>query len=62
LNELGEKDEGFLFGGFGIVDAFYWPVLWVRITCASCDLKQVLVELKDFLLNYCSGFEATSFL
>lgn len=27
---LGEKgDEGFLFGGFGIVDAFFWPVLWV---------------------------------
>ncbi len=24
-----EKDEGFLFGKFGIVDAFFWPVLWV---------------------------------
>lgn len=22
-------DEGFLFGGFGIADAFFWPVLWV---------------------------------
>ncbi|OJI96447.1 hypothetical protein ASPVEDRAFT_35846 [Aspergillus versicolor CBS 583.65] len=21
-------DEGFLFGGFSIADAFYWPVLW----------------------------------
>ena len=30
LKELGEKDKGFLFGGFGIADAFFWPVLWVR--------------------------------
>lgn len=29
LEELGEEDEGFLFGAFGIADAFYWPVLWV---------------------------------
>ena len=29
LTELGAKDEGFLFGGFGIADAFFWPVLWV---------------------------------
>ncbi|CRG87677.1 hypothetical protein PISL3812_04697 [Talaromyces islandicus] len=28
LAELGEKDEGFLFGGFSIADAFFWPVLW----------------------------------
>ncbi|KKK17249.1 putative glutathione S transferase [Aspergillus rambellii] len=28
LGELGEKDEGFLFGGFSIADAFFWPVLW----------------------------------
>ncbi|OTA54205.1 hypothetical protein K449DRAFT_439614 [Hypoxylon sp. EC38] len=28
LQELGEKDEGFLFGGFSIADAFFWPVLW----------------------------------
>ncbi|KKY27704.1 putative glutamine amidotransferase subunit pdxt [Phaeomoniella chlamydospora] len=27
MRELGEKDEGFLFGKFGIVDAFFWPVL-----------------------------------
>ena len=33
LAELGEKDEGFLFGGFGIADAFFWPVLWVRDSC-----------------------------
>ncbi|KAH6716969.1 glutamine amidotransferase subunit pdxT [Leptodontidium sp. 2 PMI_412] len=25
---LGEKDEGYLFGKFGIADAFFWPVLW----------------------------------
>jgi glutathione S-transferase len=24
-----EEDEGFLFGKFGIADAFFWPVLWV---------------------------------
>jgi glutathione S-transferase len=29
LGELGEVDDGFLFGGFGIADAFFWPVLWV---------------------------------
>ncbi|KAI1473077.1 uncharacterized protein F4812DRAFT_38210 [Daldinia caldariorum] len=28
LHELGEEDEGFLFGGFSIADAFFWPVLW----------------------------------
>lgn len=25
------KDEGFLFGDFGIADAFFWPVLWVSL-------------------------------
>lgn len=30
MKELGEIDEGFLFGSFGIADAFFWPVLWVR--------------------------------
>jgi glutathione S-transferase len=30
LGELGEVDEGFLFGAFSIADAFFWPVLWVR--------------------------------
>lgn len=29
LSELGEPDEGFLFGKFSIADAFFWPVLWV---------------------------------
>ncbi|KAG6354521.1 hypothetical protein INS49_004538 [Diaporthe citri] len=30
LKALGkeEGDEGFLFGKFGIADAFFWPVLW----------------------------------
>ncbi|KAI1406777.1 hypothetical protein F5Y13DRAFT_176394 [Hypoxylon sp. FL1857] len=28
LQELGEKDGGFLFGDFSIADAFFWPVLW----------------------------------
>lgn len=31
LASLGEDDEGFLFGKFSIADAFFWPVLWVRI-------------------------------
>lgn len=30
LAALGESDEGFLFGGFSIADAFFWPILWVR--------------------------------
>ena len=29
LRESGEIDQGFLFGAFGIADAFYWPMLWV---------------------------------
>ncbi|OAX84243.1 hypothetical protein ACJ72_01383 [Emergomyces africanus] len=28
LKALGEVDNGFLFGNFGIADSFYWPVLW----------------------------------
>jgi len=35
LEQLGEKDEGFLFGSFGIADAFFWPVLWVRLSSPS---------------------------
>jgi glutathione S-transferase len=32
LRAIGEEesDQGFLFGGFSIADAFFWPVLWVR--------------------------------
>jgi len=26
---LGDEDGGYLYGGFGVVDAFFWPVLWV---------------------------------
>jgi glutathione S-transferase len=29
LKELGEEDEGYLFGKFGIADSFFYPVLWV---------------------------------
>lgn len=29
LRELGEVDEGYLFGGFSIADSFFWPILWV---------------------------------
>jgi glutathione S-transferase len=32
---LGEADEGFLFGGFSIADAFFWPVLWVNTSRAE---------------------------
>ncbi|KAL3476729.1 hypothetical protein BJX99DRAFT_258063 [Aspergillus californicus] len=28
LGENKDEDEGFLFGGFSIADAFFWPVLW----------------------------------
>ncbi|KIM97469.1 hypothetical protein OIDMADRAFT_169286 [Oidiodendron maius Zn] len=28
LKKLGEEDEGYLFGKFGIADSFFWPVLW----------------------------------
>ncbi|CEL06015.1 hypothetical protein ASPCAL07127 [Aspergillus calidoustus] len=30
LRAIGEEesDQGFLFGGFSIADAFFWPVLW----------------------------------
>ena len=40
LGELGEEDGGFLFGGFSIADAFFWPILWVRCSLlfASCGL------------------------
>lgn len=31
LAALGEADEGFLFGGFSIADAFFWPVLTVGL-------------------------------
>lgn len=36
LKELGQADEGFLFGGFSIADAFFWPVLWVSCYVPLC--------------------------
>jgi hypothetical protein len=27
--QSGFEDEGFLFGAWGVADAFFWPVLWV---------------------------------
>jgi len=29
------KDEGFLCGEFGVVDAFFWPVLWVCMVMST---------------------------
>jgi glutathione S-transferase len=47
LQHKGETDEGFLFGDFGIADAFYWPVLWVRdLANPKASLMQV-----DLLIN-----------
>ncbi|KAI0478352.1 putative glutathione S transferase [Xylaria cf. heliscus] len=28
LAQIGQADDGFLFGRFSIADAFFWPVLW----------------------------------
>lgn len=50
LKELGEEDEGYLFGKFGIADAFYWPILWVRKHFLSLYFK---------LLNYKSTYNRT---
>lgn len=37
LQKLGkeDEDEGFLFGRFGIADAFFWVVLWVSLIRAG---------------------------
>lgn len=40
---LGEVDHGFLFGGFSIADAFFWPILWVGLF-----LSFFLFSLKAF--------------
>lgn len=52
LAALGEADEGFLFGGFSIADAFFWPVLWV------CFL---IHYLQDFRAKYHSDSDRTIF-
>lgn len=38
--ERGVEDEGFLCGEFGVVDAFFWPVLWVSwfLLCSFTSL------------------------
>ena len=41
LRDIGEKDDGFLFGRFGIADAFFWPVLWVCCFCSFPNLPQL---------------------
>jgi len=50
LGELGEKDDGFLFGKFGIADAFFWPVLWV--SCALFRSFLALAIISHFPLCY----------
>jgi glutathione S-transferase len=40
---LGEQDQGFLFGSFGIADSFYWPVLW-RIRTYNLPLETATPE------------------
>ncbi|PGH18902.1 hypothetical protein AJ80_04320 [Polytolypa hystricis UAMH7299] len=43
LKVLGQRDEGFFFGEFGIVDSFYWPVLW-RFRTYNCPLDTATPE------------------
>ncbi|KAL4869191.1 hypothetical protein BDV12DRAFT_168440 [Aspergillus spectabilis] len=46
---LGEKgDEGFLFGGFSIADAFFWPVLW-RFRTYNLPLDDASPEVLKWL-------------
>lgn len=53
LAVLGEADQGFLFGGFSIADAFFWPVLWV---CVLINYFQGVSHAK-----YHSDFDRTIF-
>lgn len=43
LKALGKEDgdEGFLFGKFGIADAFFWPVLWVSKSPSHNHLRLI---------------------
>jgi glutathione S-transferase len=50
LKELGERDEAFLFGGFGIADAFFWPGL-VSITGLFVSQPQLRFRLHSRLQN-----------
>jgi len=40
------KDDGFLFGEFGIADAFYWPVLWVSLISCMLSFTQYRIATK----------------
>lgn len=47
----GEEDEGFLFGKFGIADAFFWPVLWVSYSTRIYPARSTLfchLQQRDF--------------
>ena len=50
LKKLGkeDEDEGFLFGRFGIADAFFWVVLWVSQLRASRSRTILLTCYKRF--------------
>lgn len=43
LRDLGEIDEGYLFGSFSIADAFFWPVLW-RFRTYDLPLENASIE------------------
>lgn len=58
LEELGEKDDGFLFGKFGIADAFFWPVLWVSCTLFRSFLALEIISHFPFVLFSHSVSEA----
>ncbi|CAI7606053.1 unnamed protein product [Penicillium bialowiezense] len=48
LAELGEVDEGFLFGGFSIADAFFWPILW-RFRTYGLSLESAGTDALDWM-------------
>ncbi|PGG99780.1 hypothetical protein GX51_06152 [Blastomyces parvus] len=48
LKALGEADDGFLFGKFGIADAFFWPVLW-RFRTYNLPLTSAAPEAVDWM-------------
>lgn len=50
LRELEQEDGGFLFGGFSIADAFFWPVLWVCI--AVLVLPDCLNRMRGTILTW----------
>jgi glutathione S-transferase len=50
LKELGEEDEGYLFGKFGIADSFFWPVLWV---CTVRFFPSTLKSTQQMRIGVC---------